>query len=65
MHYLHPVRQVAKAHITSDCPAESCLMCELGFVIRNLEDAKGINCHAGNFCSTFGVLAQGGAARNT
>jgi PAB-dependent poly(A)-specific ribonuclease subunit 2 len=31
----------------------------MGFVSRNLEDAKGSNCHAGNFCKTLGLLAQG------
>jgi PAB-dependent poly(A)-specific ribonuclease subunit 2 len=59
LHYLAPVRALAKAHIVTDCPAERCLLCELGFVARNLEDAHGVNCHAGNFCSTLGLLAQG------
>lgn len=58
MHYLHPVRELVKAHITTDCPREHCLMCELGFVVRNLEDAKGTNCHAGNFCKALGILAS-------
>lgn len=59
MHYLMPMRQLAKSHIATDCPLEHCLLCELGFVVRNLEDAKGTNCHAGNFCKTLGILAQG------
>jgi PAB-dependent poly(A)-specific ribonuclease subunit 2 len=62
LHYLAPVRALAKAHIVTDCPAERCLLCELGFVARNLEDAHGVNCHAGNFCSTLGLLAQGMSA---
>ncbi|KAI0933597.1 hypothetical protein AcW1_005383 [Taiwanofungus camphoratus] len=58
MHYTLPIRLLAKSHITSDCPREHCLLCELGFVMRMLEDAKGTNCQASNFCKTVGVLAQ-------
>jgi len=59
MHYVYPIRRLAKSHITLDCPREHCLLCEFGFVARMLEDAKGINCQASNFCKTIGVLAQG------
>jgi hypothetical protein len=41
LHYCHPIRKVAKSHITTRCPSEHCLLCELGFVSRMLEDAKG------------------------
>ncbi|KAI0781364.1 ubiquitin carboxyl-terminal hydrolase-domain-containing protein [Trametes elegans] len=58
MHYTMPIRQLAKSHITTDCPHEHCLLCELGFVARMLEDAHGTNCQASNFCKTVGVLAQ-------
>ncbi|KAF8636661.1 hypothetical protein AX17_003467 [Amanita inopinata Kibby_2008] len=58
MHYSQPIRQLARSHITTNCPREHCLLCELGFVIRMLEDAKGINCQSSNFCKTVGVLAQ-------
>lgn len=58
LHYIHPIRQLAKSHITTNCPSEHCLLCELGFVSRMLEDAKGTNCQASNFCRTVGVLAQ-------
>ncbi|EIN08045.1 hypothetical protein PUNSTDRAFT_70027 [Punctularia strigosozonata HHB-11173 SS5] len=58
MHYLHPIRRLAKSHIITNCPHEHCLLCELGFVSRMLEDARGINCQASNFCKTVGVLAQ-------
>ena len=59
MHYVPPIRRLAKAHILIDCPREHCLFCELGFVFRMLEDARGTNCQASNFCKTVGVLAQG------
>ncbi|KAH8102953.1 PAB-dependent poly-A-specific ribonuclease subunit PAN2 [Cristinia sonorae] len=59
LHYTHPIRQLAKSHITTDCARENCLFCELGFVSRMLEDAKGVNCQSSNFCKTIGVLAHG------
>ncbi|KAI0811211.1 PAB-dependent poly-A-specific ribonuclease subunit PAN2 [Irpex lacteus] len=58
LHYTHPIRRLAKSHITTDCSREHCLFCELGFVIRMLEDARGTNCQSSNFCQTVGVLAQ-------
>ncbi|KAG6878679.1 hypothetical protein C0993_011494 [Termitomyces sp. T159_Od127] len=59
MHYCLPIRNVAKSHITTKCTREHCLLCELGFVVRMLEDAKGTNCQSSNFCKTVGVLALG------
>ncbi|KXN85486.1 PAB-dependent poly(A)-specific ribonuclease subunit PAN2 [Leucoagaricus sp. SymC.cos] len=58
MHYLLPVRRLAKSHITTNCPRENCLLCELGFVVRMLEDARGTNCQTSNFCKVVGALAQ-------
>lgn len=58
MHFTHPIRLLAKSHISTDCQREHCLLCELGFVVRMLEDAKGTNCQSSNFCKTVGVLAQ-------
>jgi len=59
MHYSMPIRQLAKSHITVNCPRENCLLCELGFVVRMLEDANGTNCQASNFCKAVGALAHG------
>lgn len=59
MHYIHPVRRIALSHITTNCPREHCLLCELGFVMRMLSDARGTNCQASNFCKTVGVLTHG------
>ncbi|KAI0035067.1 ubiquitin carboxyl-terminal hydrolase-domain-containing protein [Vararia minispora EC-137] len=58
MHYAMPVRALAKSHITTDCAREHCLLCELGFVVRMLEDAHGTNCQSSNFCKAAGFLAQ-------
>ncbi|CAL1703566.1 unnamed protein product [Somion occarium] len=58
LHYTYPIRNLAKSHITTDCRRENCLFCELGFVVRMLEDARGTNCQSSNFCKTLGFLAQ-------
>ncbi|KAG6379196.1 ubiquitin carboxyl-terminal hydrolase-domain-containing protein [Boletus reticuloceps] len=58
MHYTLPIRKLARSHITTNCPREHCLLCELGFVVRMLEDAHGTNCQSSNFCKTVGILAQ-------
>ena len=58
MHYSYPIRCLAKSHITTNCAREHCLLCELGFVTRMLEDARGTNCQSSNFCKTVGVLAH-------
>ncbi|KAF8590468.1 hypothetical protein K439DRAFT_1329688 [Ramaria rubella] len=58
LHYTIPVRKLAKSHITTSCQREHCLLCELGFVVRMLEDAEGINCQAANFCKTISALPQ-------
>ncbi|OCH89095.1 PAB-dependent poly-A-specific ribonuclease subunit PAN2 [Obba rivulosa] len=62
MHYTLPIRRLAKSHIITDCQREHCLLCELGFVTRMLEDARGTNCQSSNFCKTVTVLAQMGNA---
>lgn len=61
MHYTLPIRRLAKSHTTTNCPREHCLLCELGFVVCMLDDARGTNCQSSNFCRVIGVLAQ---ARN-
>ncbi|KAJ3339561.1 poly(A)-specific ribonuclease [Entophlyctis luteolus] len=43
------------------CTKQNCLLCELGFLFRMLEDAKGANCHATNFLHAFGKLPQANA----
>ncbi|GJJ12243.1 hypothetical protein Clacol_006484 [Clathrus columnatus] len=58
LHYTVPVRRLAKSHITTNCQREHCLLCELGFVVRMLEDARGINCQAANFCKTISAVPQ-------
>ena len=57
--YTLPLRHVCKAHLSTDCPNPRCLMCELGFLFRMLEDAKGLNCQASNFLKVFSSIPQG------
>ncbi|KIO23414.1 hypothetical protein M407DRAFT_78054 [Tulasnella calospora MUT 4182] len=56
--YILPLRAHAKSHITTSCDIEHCLLCELGFLARMLEDAKGTNCQASNFCKVIGRKPQ-------
>ncbi|GAA5943118.1 hypothetical protein JCM3775_000652 [Rhodotorula graminis] len=58
LHYLRPVRTVAKSHTFEACPKENCLLCEAGFLFRMLEDARGMNCQASNFSRAFGANPQ-------
>ncbi|EJU05749.1 hypothetical protein DACRYDRAFT_46547 [Dacryopinax primogenitus] len=53
------IRKVALSHIASPCPREQCLLCEVGFLCKNLDDAKGVNCHSGNFCKSLSTFPQG------
>ncbi|CAE6448890.1 unnamed protein product [Rhizoctonia solani] len=61
LHYVQPARRVAQSHITTPCQTEHCLLCEFGFLTRMLEDAKGVNCQASNFCKTIPKIQQAGA----
>lgn len=58
LHYLRPIRTLAKSHTFEACPKENCLLCEAGFLFRMLEDAKGMNCQASNFSRAFGSNPQ-------
>ncbi|THH06212.1 hypothetical protein EW145_g4234 [Phellinidium pouzarii] len=58
LHYCLPIRRLAESHILTNCNREHCFLCELGFAMRMLEDARGVNCQASNFCKTIGALAQ-------
>ncbi|KAF1965711.1 PAB-dependent poly(A)-specific ribonuclease subunit PAN2 [Bimuria novae-zelandiae CBS 107.79] len=52
------IRNLALRHTASPCLYESCLMCELGFLIDMLEKAAGLNCQASNFLKTFSGLSN-------
>lgn len=57
--FVKPLRNVAISHIKTSCPREHCLLCELGFLFRMLEDSKGQNCQATNFLRVFSTFPQG------
>lgn len=42
-------RNLSLHHTARDCRIESCLLCELGFLVDMLEKANGPNCQATNF----------------
>jgi PAB-dependent poly(A)-specific ribonuclease subunit 2 len=50
------IRNLALHHTASVCLYDSCLLCELGFLIDMLEKAGGQNCQATNFLKTFTSL---------
>ncbi|KAJ4359488.1 poly(A)-specific ribonuclease [Didymosphaeria variabile] len=52
------IRNLALRHTASPCLYESCLLCELGFLIDMLEKAAGLNCQASNFLKTFSGLSN-------
>lgn len=52
------IRNLALRHTASPCLFESCLLCELGFLIDMLEKASGLNCQASNFLKTFSGLSS-------
>lgn len=52
------LRNLALQHTASPCLFESCLLCELGFLIDMLEKAAGLNCQASNFLKTFSGLSN-------
>lgn len=47
--FCNAVRNFALQHTARDCKYESCLLCELGFLVDMLEKAQGQNCQATNF----------------
>ena len=57
--YIPNFRQLCKAHLCTPCQSPVCLTCELGFLFRMLEDAKGLNCQASNFLKAFSNIPQG------
>jgi PAB-dependent poly(A)-specific ribonuclease subunit 2 len=50
------IRNLALHHTATACLYDSCLLCELGFLIDMLEKAAGQNCQATNFLKTFTSL---------
>ncbi|KAJ1922952.1 poly(A)-specific ribonuclease [Tieghemiomyces parasiticus] len=59
--YLPVFTDVCVAHLALPCPAEACLLCEIGFLFRMLQDAQGANCQATNFLRVFSTIPQAAA----
>ncbi|KAF2421174.1 PAB-dependent poly(A)-specific ribonuclease subunit pan2 [Tothia fuscella] len=52
------IRNLGLHHTATACLFDSCLLCELGFLIDMLEKAAGQNCQATNFLKTFTSLSS-------
>ncbi|GAB7366460.1 hypothetical protein MBLNU230_g8255t1 [Neophaeotheca triangularis] len=48
------VRNMALHHVAKGCRLQTCLLCELGFLVDMLEKAGGQNCQATNFFKALG-----------
>ena len=52
-------RNLALRHAASTCFADTCLLCEMGFLFDMLDKAEGQSCQATNFLKTFSSLPEG------
>lgn len=55
LYHTFPVRKVAESHVTMACATLNCMLCELGFLFKMLNDARGVNCQATNFSKSFSI----------
>ncbi|GAA96870.1 uncharacterized protein L969DRAFT_87898 [Mixia osmundae IAM 14324] len=58
LRFIKPLAALALAHILVSCPKEDCLLCEAGFLFKQLQDAQGVNCQASNFSRAFSASRQ-------
>ncbi|PLW49838.1 hypothetical protein PCASD_01618 [Puccinia coronata f. sp. avenae] len=49
------VRRVASWHVGQPCTRGNCMLCELGFLFKMMEDAAGVNCQTSNFSRAFSI----------
>ncbi|OJJ64487.1 hypothetical protein ASPSYDRAFT_84494 [Aspergillus sydowii CBS 593.65] len=52
------IRNLALHHAATSCIAESCLLCEMGYLFDMLEKANGQNCQATNLLKTFSSFRE-------
>lgn len=52
------IRNLALQHTSGSCVYETCLLCEMGYLIDMLEKAGGQNCQATNFLKAFGSASS-------
>ncbi|OAV97453.1 hypothetical protein PTTG_26056 [Puccinia triticina 1-1 BBBD Race 1] len=55
LYHTLPVRKVAESHIALSCTTPNCMLCELGFLFKMLDDAQGVNCQTSNFSRAFSI----------
>ncbi|KAL4943712.1 hypothetical protein BDV06DRAFT_130472 [Aspergillus oleicola] len=56
--FIPMIRNVALHHAATSCIAESCLLCEMGYLFDMLEKANGQNCQATNLLKTFSSFRE-------
>ncbi|KAF2760383.1 exonuclease-like protein [Pseudovirgaria hyperparasitica] len=56
------IRNAALWHAASSCLYETCLLCQLGYLIDMLEKTDAPNCHPSNFLKTMETLQEARAA---
>ncbi|KNZ47967.1 hypothetical protein VP01_5g4 [Puccinia sorghi] len=55
LYHTLPVRKVAESHVALSCTTPNCMLCELGFLFKMLDDAQGVNCQTSNFSRAFSI----------
>ncbi|KAF6826197.1 pab-dependent poly -specific ribonuclease subunit [Colletotrichum musicola] len=60
MHFTPLIRNIALQHTATACVAETCLLCELGFLFDMLQKAEGSICQATNMLKTLSHHPQAG-----
>lgn len=60
LRFTNVTRNLALQHTARDCRLDSCLLCELGFLVDMLEKAQGRNCQATNFLRALGRQRSAG-----
>ncbi|POW01459.1 hypothetical protein PSTT_12534 [Puccinia striiformis] len=55
LYHTIPVRKVAESHISLSCLRTNCMLCELGFLFKMMDDASGVNCQTSNFSRSFSI----------
>ncbi|KAI9141298.1 ubiquitin carboxyl-terminal hydrolase-domain-containing protein [Paraphysoderma sedebokerense] len=61
LYFTPHLKHIVTSHLSGTCPNDHCLTCELGFLFKMLDDAKGLNCQATNFLKAFSYIPQASA----
>lgn len=59
LNFMPLVRNLALQHAATACVSETCLLCELGYLVDMLQKAEGSICQATNLLKTLSNIPQG------